>query len=91
MQHHLGSLFKGLGFLAVGIGLAGKVQIFLSSGLKSASKADFLGQVRVALDAGATGLAVGRTVWKGSNPIRIAYAPRKLVLESRSVDEVFQA
>jgi class I fructose-bisphosphate aldolase len=69
---------------------AGKVKVFMSGGPKAASEADFLKQVRGALDAGATGLAVGRNVWQSSNPLRMAHALRRLVIEDRSVEEASQ-
>jgi class I fructose-bisphosphate aldolase len=70
---------------------AGKVKVFMSGGPKAASEADFLKQVRGALDAGATGLAVGRNVWQSSDPLRMARALRRLVIENRSVEEALQA
>jgi class I fructose-bisphosphate aldolase len=69
---------------------AGKVKVFMSGGPKAASEADFLKQVRGALDAGATGLAVGRNVWQSSNPLGMAHALRRLVIEDRSVEEASQ-
>jgi len=69
---------------------AGKVKVFMSGGPKAASDADFLRQVRGALDAGATGLAVGRNVWQSSNPLKMAHALRRLVIEDRSVEEALR-
>ena len=70
---------------------AGKVKVFMSGGPKAASETDFLRQVRGALDAGATGLAVGRNVWQSSDPLRMAHALRRLVIENRSVEEALRA
>lgn len=70
---------------------AGKVKVFMSGGPKAASEVDFLRQVRGALDAGATGLAVGRNVWQSSDPLRMASALRRLVIEDRSVEEAVRA
>jgi class I fructose-bisphosphate aldolase len=69
---------------------AGKVKVFMSGGPKAPTEADFLAQVRGALDAGATGLAVGRNVWQSSDPPRMARALHRLVIENRSVEEALQ-
>jgi class I fructose-bisphosphate aldolase len=70
---------------------AGKTKVFMSGGPKAPSELDFLKQVRGALDAGAAGLAVGRNVWQSSDPLRMARALRKLVVENLSVEEAVQA
>lgn len=70
---------------------AGKAKVFMSGGPKAATEIDFLTQVRGALDAGATGLAVGRNVWQSSDPIRTARALYKLVIENRSVEEALHS
>jgi len=70
---------------------AGKTRVFMSGGPKASSEVDFLRQVRGALDAGATGLAVGRNVWQSSDPLRMARALRRLVIENRSVEEALRA
>jgi class I fructose-bisphosphate aldolase len=69
---------------------AGKVKVFMSGGPKASSEGDFLRQVRGALDAGATGLAVGRNVWQSSDPVGMARALRRLVIEDRSVEEALR-
>jgi len=70
---------------------AGKARVFMSGGPKAPSEVDFLRQVRGALDAGATGLAVGRNVWQSSDPLRTARALRALVIENRSVEEALRS
>ncbi len=70
---------------------AGKAKVFMSGGPKAATEVDFLKQVRGALDAGATGLAVGRNVWQSEDPIKMARALRTLVIEDRSVEEAIRA
>jgi class I fructose-bisphosphate aldolase len=66
---------------------AGKARVFMSGGPKAPTEADFLKQVRGAIDAGAAGLAVGRNVWQSSDPLRMARVLHKLVIEDRPVDE----
>jgi class I fructose-bisphosphate aldolase len=70
---------------------AGKARVFMSGGPKASSEADFLKQVRGALDAGATGLAVGRNVWQSSDPLKMARALRTLVIEDESVEEALKS
>jgi class I fructose-bisphosphate aldolase len=70
---------------------AGKARVFMSGGPKASSEADFLEQVRGALDAGATGLAVGRNVWQSSDPLKMARALRTLVIEDEPVEEALKS
>jgi class I fructose-bisphosphate aldolase len=69
---------------------AGKTKVFMSGGPKAASEIDFLKQVRGALDAGATGLAVGRNVWQSSDPIKMARMLRGLIIEDKSVEDAIK-
>jgi class I fructose-bisphosphate aldolase len=69
---------------------AGKTKVFMSGGPKASAEIEFLKQVRGALDAGATGLAVGRNVWQNSNPDKIALALRRLVIEDRAVENALR-
>ncbi|MGD0550202.1 MAG: hypothetical protein ABSA81_06610 [Candidatus Bathyarchaeia archaeon] len=62
----------------------------MSGGPKAPTEVDFLKQVRGALDAGATGLAVGRNVWQSSDPLKMANLLQKLVIENLSVEEALQ-
>jgi len=66
---------------------AGKAKVFMSGGPKTQTEAEFLKQVRGALDAGATGLAVGRNVWQSSDPLQMARALRALVIDDRSLEQ----
>jgi class I fructose-bisphosphate aldolase len=70
---------------------AGKAKVFMSGGPKAPTEADFLKQVRGALDAGATGLAVGRNVWQSADPMKMARALKALVIEDSSVEEALKA
>jgi len=70
---------------------AGKAKVFMSGGPKAETDADFLRQVRGAIDAGASGLAVGRNVWQSADPLKMARALRALVIEDRSVEEALRA
>jgi class I fructose-bisphosphate aldolase len=58
---------------------AGKARIFMSGGPKAPTDEDFLNQVRGVMEAGATGIAVGRNVWQNDDPLRMASALRKII------------
>jgi class I fructose-bisphosphate aldolase len=70
---------------------AGKARVFMSGGPKASNEADFLKQVRGAVDAGATGVAVGRNVWQSADPLKMARALRALVIDGQSVEEALEA
>jgi class I fructose-bisphosphate aldolase len=67
---------------------AGKTKVFMSGGPKATTEQAFLAQVRGAIDAGATGLAVGRNVWQHNEPLRIAESLRKIIFENKTVEAV---
>ena len=67
---------------------AGRTKIFMSGGPRAPTEEAFLAQVRGAMDAGATGLAVGRNVWQHREPLKVAESLRKLIFENRTVEAV---
>lgn len=67
---------------------AGKVRVFMSGGPKAPTEEAFLQQVRGAMDAGATGLAVGRNVWQHEEPLKMASMLREIIFRNRKVEEV---
>jgi len=58
---------------------AGKAKVFMSGGPKAPTDEDFLNQVRGVIEAGATGIAVGRNVWQNDDPMRMAASLRKII------------
>ena len=58
---------------------AAGVRVFMSGGPKAATDEDFLRQVRGVIEAGATGLAVGRNVWQNKDPLAMAEKLRKVI------------
>ncbi|MGD0637347.1 MAG: aldolase [Nitrososphaerales archaeon] len=64
---------------------AGKVKVFMSGGPKASSDEAFLAQVRGAIDAGATGIAVGRNVWQHQEPVKMADMLKKVVFENLQI------
>jgi fructose-bisphosphate aldolase, class I len=64
---------------------AGRSKVFMSGGPKAATDGAFLEQVRGAMDAGATGIAVGRNVWQHPEPLKMADLLRQVVFENLQV------
>ncbi len=64
----------------------GKTKVFMSGGPKAATDDAFLGQVRGAIDAGATGIAVGRNVWQNQEPLKMAEKLKQVVFENLQVE-----
>jgi class I fructose-bisphosphate aldolase len=60
---------------------AAGVKVFMSGGPKAPTDEDFLTQVRGVMEAGATGLAVGRNVWQNDDPLRMAERLRRIIFE----------
>jgi class I fructose-bisphosphate aldolase len=66
---------------------AAGVKVFMSGGPKAATDEDFLRQVRGVMDAGGSGLAVGRNVWQNQEALRMAEKLRKIIFEGASVEQ----
>ncbi len=62
---------------------AGKSLVFMSGGPKAPTDEAFLAQVQGAIDAGATGLAVGRNVWQNEDPFKIADSLRRIIFAKK--------
>jgi class I fructose-bisphosphate aldolase len=68
---------------------AGKTKVFVAGGLKS-DPVDFLKRTKEAMDAGASGLAIGRNIWQSKEPMKITAAIKKLVFGNKSVEEALK-
>lgn len=58
---------------------AGGIKVFMSGGPKAESEEAFLQQVKGVMEAGGTGVAVGRNVWQSEEPLKMAEKLRKVV------------
>lgn len=67
---------------------AAGIKVFMSGGPKAPTDEAFLIQVKGAIDAGATGLAVGRNVWQHRDPLLMANHLRKIILEGKTIDSI---
>lgn len=61
---------------------AAGVHVFMSGGPKAPTDEAFLEQVKGVIQAGATGVAVGRNVWQNSDPLRMAERLKQVVWQS---------
>ncbi|MDH2900151.1 MAG: aldolase [archaeon] len=66
---------------------AGKALVYMSGGPKAPTDQDFLNQVQGVIEAGATGLAVGRNVWQHPDPIRLADSLRQIIFQKKNKTE----
>ena len=66
---------------------AGRTNVIMSGGSKTSDE-DFLKSVKAVMDAGGTGLAVGRNVWQRENPEELLDALEDVIYEGKSVDAV---
>src|SRR6266704_806212 len=69
---------------------AGLAKVFMSGGPKAPTDETFLSQVKGAMDAGATGLAVGRNVWQHTDPLKMSSALREIIFNGKEVDRALQ-
>ncbi len=69
---------------------AGLTKVFMSGGPKAPTDESFLGQVKGAMDAGATGLAVGRNVWQHSNPLKMAAALHEIIFNNGQIEKALE-
>lgn len=73
--------------MADAVDAAGDVNVVLSGGFKT-DDSEFLSLVETAMNAGASGLAVGRNVWQRDDPEQILDALEAIVFEGATADEV---
>jgi len=69
--------------MAHAVDAAGRCNVLLSGGSKS-DDLTFLSMVETAIDAGASGLAVGRNVWQHEDPVSLLDALEKVVFEEQT-------
>lgn len=69
---------------------AGVSKVFMSGGPKASTDETFLTQVKGAIDAGATGLAVGRNVWQHADPFKMANGLREIIFNGKEVNRALE-
>lgn len=63
---------------------AGKVPVFMAGGKKTKDEAEFMSHVSAAMEAGASGIAVGRNVWQSDDPFRTAKLLNEVIIEGKT-------
>ncbi|HEY4822743.1 MAG TPA: aldolase, partial [Candidatus Bathyarchaeia archaeon] len=69
---------------------AGATKVFMSGGPKAQTDETFFSQVKGAMDAGATGLAVGRNVWQHQEPLKMASALKEIIFSGGAIQKALQ-
>ena len=65
---------------------AGTAKVFMSGGPKAPTDEAFLKQVKGVMDAGGSGLAVGRNVWQHDRPLEMAAALKEIILNGQTIE-----
>ena len=64
---------------------AGKAHVFMSGGAKTKTDDEFLKQLSGVMEAGATGLAVGRNVWQHPEPLEMSKKIKEVIFEGKRI------
>jgi len=67
---------------------AGKAHVFMSGGPKTPTDDDFLRQISGIMEAGATGLAVGRNVWQHPDPLKLTEQLKQIIFGGKRLVQV---
>ena len=51
---------------------------------------EFLERAREIMEAGCSGMAVGREIWQHDSPLKMAAAIKKIIFDNYSVDEAIK-
>ena len=68
---------------------AGKAKVMIAGGVKGEPK-DFLQKTQECLNAGAVGMAVGRSIWQSEKPFTMTHALKDLMFNHHSVQDVLK-
>jgi DhnA family fructose-bisphosphate aldolase class Ia len=66
---------------------AGHLPVIMAGGPKGGGELDIFRQVREAMTAGASGVAIGRRVWGSSRPAAALKAIRAIVMDGATADQ----
>ena len=64
----------------------GRCRVLAAGGIKK-EKEEFLQEVKNVMDAGASGMAIGRNIWQYEDPYKMANAVASIIFDNKSVDE----
>ncbi|MDF3000573.1 MAG: deoxyribose-phosphate aldolase/phospho-2-dehydro-3-deoxyheptonate aldolase [Bacillota bacterium] len=66
------------------------VPLVVLGGAKTKDEKEFLGSIRAAMDAGASGVAIGRNIWGSGNTVSMTKALAAIIHKNASVDEAYE-
>ena len=69
---------------------AGKAKVMVAGGPKLSNQNKFLGEVRDFMEAGASGMTVGRNVWTSKEPLKVTKALKSIIFENAKVKEALK-
>jgi len=68
---------------------AGKTKVLIQGGSKK-SEEELLAEIKGAMEAGASGVAIGRNVWQSDEPLKVAKAVQSIIFENKDVKEAMR-
>ena len=68
---------------------AGKTKVFVSGGTKLEPKS-FLQEVYDIMQAGASGMAIGRNIWQSQEPLKLTRAVKEIIFENKKPEQVMR-
>ncbi len=69
---------------------AGRARVLCAGGPKASSSKEFLQRIQEMRDAGASGFAIGRNIWKHEKPLAITRAVKKIIFDNKSYVEALR-
>ena len=69
---------------------AGKTKVMVAGGPRIENGEKFLGEVRDFMEAGASGMAVGRNVWKSDKPLKVTKALKSILFDNAKVKDALK-
>lgn len=66
---------------------SGRAKVLIAGGIRTDRDESFLSTIKDVIDAGATGLAIGRNFWQHKNPEGIIKAAEAIVYNNKTVEE----
>lgn len=69
---------------------AGVIPVYMAGGKKTKDEAEFMSHVSMAVEAGASGIAVGRNVWQSDDPLRTARLLNEIIIEGKAPAKIMK-
>ncbi len=69
---------------------AGAIPVYMAGGPKTKSELEFLGHVSAVMEAGASGIAVGRNVWQSNDPLGTSKLLNQVIIDGKSPEKLLK-